>query len=199
MSRVRGSWPGLGQGIEARAVFPNSRPDYKALLNACEQLRDSPCPAFPSADPPRLITPPVPALSKQLTMTPSPPAAPLLAAAGTQHILASAHAETPGKTTHDINPQADEPASPWVPSCRSGGTRHWAKCWRRKEICLPLRLSPGGGPATPRRCPLQAVTQPVDLGRSGVLLLAVGFAHPLQLSLLYKYINKRSVCRRSLL
>lgn len=128
-SRVRGHWVGQWGEIGARGVFPNPPP---GTAECPGQLRDSPCPAFPLAAAPRLLTSSVPALHKQLTTnhqlttTPSRPAAPLCPAARNELIPPSAPAETLGKTTHITQ----------LPSQSSGRTRLWAEGWGRKEICL---------------------------------------------------------------
>lgn len=154
------------------------------------QLRDSPCPAFPLADPPRLLTSSVPALNKQLTtihqltLTPSHPAAPLHSAASTEHIPASAPTETLSRTTHDSN----KPTPPSCPPTAQGGPGSGLNAEAgRKFACL--RLSPGSWPAVPA----------AGMERLGVQLPAMGFSRAPQLSHGYKSINKRSVCRCSLL
>lgn len=97
-SRVRGHWVGLWGKLGPELSFLIPAP---GTAECPGQLRDSPLPAFPLADPPRLLTSSIPALNKQLTTihqltpTPSHPAAPLRSAAGTEHIPASAPAGNP--------------------------------------------------------------------------------------------------------
>lgn len=139
-SRVRGHWVGLWGETGARAVFPNSPP---GTAECPGQLRDSPYPTFPLADPPRLLTSSVPALNKQLTtihqltMTPSHPAAPLRCAARNEPIPASAPAETLGKTTHDSNKPSSRSCLPTA----QGGPGSGLNAGAGRKFAF-LRLSP---------------------------------------------------------
>lgn len=138
--------------------------------------------------PPRLVTSSFPPLNKrlttihQLTMTPSCPAAPLHSVASTEHIPASAPAETLSKTTHDSN----KPTSPSCLPTAQGGPGSGLNAAAGRKFAF-LRLSPGSWPAAPA----------VGMEKLGVLLPAMGFSRALQLSHGYKSINKRSVCRHS--
>lgn len=135
-----------------RAAFPNPS------LGTAEcpgQLRDSPCPAFPLAHPPRLLTSSVPALNKQLTtshqftMTPSHPAAPLRSASGAEHIPALAPAETLGKTTHDSN----KPTSPSCPPTAQRGPGCGLNTGAgRKFACVRLSLFVASSPSDRGSC-----------------------------------------------
>lgn len=157
-SRVRGHWVGLWGEIWARAVFPNP---CLGTADCPGQLRDSPCPAFPLADPPRLLISSVPALKKQLTTihqlttTPSCPAAPLCSAASTEHIPALAPAETFGKTTHDSN----KPTSSSCLPTAQGGPGSGLNAGAGRKLAF-LRLGHGQQPQLRARGNQGSCSQP---------------------------------------
>lgn len=151
VSSVRGLWVGLWGEIGSE-LFPNPS------LGTAEcpgQLRDSPCPAFPLAHPPRLLTSSVPALNKQLTtshqftMTPSHPAAPLRSASGDEHIPALAPAETLGKTTHDSNKPTSASCPPTAQRGPGCGLNTGAG---RKFACVRLSLFVASSPSDRGSC-----------------------------------------------
>ncbi|XP_063208552.1 uncharacterized protein LOC134523515 [Chroicocephalus ridibundus] len=83
----------------------------------------------------------------------APSKAPLSPAAGTQHNLASARAETRGKTTHDTNPARRRTHIAQLPSRSSGGTRHRVKWLNRVKHCCGnwsvFKAEPWGGVRQP--------------------------------------------------